>query len=195
MAKTDIDSAQKSTKGTLSTTQNQANQNLNPASSGYQNFAATGGITPQQQQLTRVQAQQGVAGLYDSMKQNLDRQKAIQGGYSPGFGANEAQLARQGSASASNAVNSADLGLLQQIQQGKLAGLGGLTNIGGLYQGQVPQELGIQAQLAEAKPSWWQNIQGGLGAIGGIGKSLGGILAGAGSGGLSGALTGSGAGS
>lgn len=179
MAKTDIDSAQSTNKATLNTTQTQANNTLNPAITGYSNFAQTGGVTPQQQQQTLSQTQGTNAGIFDALKQNLSRQKAVQGGYSPGFGANEASLGRQASSAANSATTNANLGLLQQIQQGKLAGLGGLSNIGSLYQSQIPQFTQQQDQLAVAKPSWYQNIEGGLGAIGGIGKGIAGLIAGA----------------
>lgn len=178
MAKSDISTAQTGTKQALGTSQQQGSQYLNQAGAGYGNFAATGGITPGQQQLTREQAQGDVSSIYGSLKQNLERQKAVQGGYSPGFGANEAQLGRQGSAAAANAVNSANLGLDQQIQQGKLAGLQGLQGIGGLYQGQVPGLLNTQAGLAVAKPSWQQEIGSTLGIAGDIGSAISGAFPG-----------------
>ena len=179
MAKSDIDTAQSAVQKQTGSNVTNANANLGPASQGYQNFASTGGITPGQQQLTRQQAQGNVSSIYDALNQNLSRQKAIQGGYSPGFGANEAQLARGASAASSNAVNSANLGLQQQITQNQLQGLGGLTSIGGLYQGQIPQLLNTTAQLAAAKPSWQQDVAGAEGVISGganILKSLGGLF-------------------
>ena len=168
MAKSDINTAENEVKSNISSNTNNAAQNLNPASDLYKNFAATGGVSPQQQQLTQKAAQGNVSSLYDSLNKNLQQRNAIQGGYSPGFGANEQQLARQGASASSGAVNQANLGLDQLIQQGKLAGAGGLASIGSLYQGQIPQLLGTQSQLAEAKPSWEQELSGGLGAIGGL---------------------------
>jgi hypothetical protein len=168
VAKSDISTAQSNVSSNLGTTKTLAGQNLAPATAGYQNFATTGGISPQQQNLTEQQAQGTASSLYDAMNQNLDRQKAIQGGYSPGYGTNEAQLGRQGSAAASGAVNQANLGILQQIQQGKLQGLGGLAGIGSEYQSQVPQLLSIGSQLAQAKPSWQQELSSGTQAITGM---------------------------
>jgi hypothetical protein len=175
MAKSDISQAQAATTGAIGTAQQQAAGILGQAVPGYSAFAQTGGISPQQQALTRQQAQQSVAGITQAMQQNLARQKAIQGGYSPGFAAGEANIARQGGAAAGEAVNAANLGLLQQIQQGRLAGLGGLAGIGGEYLGQIPSLLGTQAQLAEAKPSWQQLWGTGAGVVGDIGSALAGI--------------------
>jgi hypothetical protein len=175
MAKSDIGQAQTATTGALGTAEQRAAGILAPAVSGYGTFAQTGGISPTQQALTRQQAQQSVAGITQAMQQNLARQRAIQGGYSPGFAAGEANIARQGGAAAGQAVNQANLGLLQQIQQGQLAGLGGLAGIGGEYLGQIPSLLGTKAQLAAAKPGWMDLAQQGVQLGGDVGSALAGI--------------------
>lgn len=178
VAKSDISQAQTTTRGALESGQRLAGQNLTPATAGYSNFATTGGVTPGEQALTKKAAQSNVSSIFGALKANLERQKAIQGGYSPGFGANERALGREAGITSSNAVNQADLGLLEMIRQGKLAGLGGLTNIGGLYQGQVPQLLGIGSNLAQAKPGWMDMLKQGLGLAGDIGSAISGAFPG-----------------
>jgi len=165
MAKSDISAASTRTNQALQTAENLGSQYGGLAGTGYGTFAQTGGVTGAEQAQTRSMAQKNVGAIYGAMQKNLARQKAIQGGYSPGYGAGSAQLARQGSAAASDAVTGANLGLLQQIRQGQLAGLGGLSGLAGMYQGQVPELLGTQAKLAMAKPAWWQSMIGGEQAI------------------------------
>lgn len=175
MAKSDISSAQSATGGALSTAESQGTALTNTVVPGLTNFAQTGGISPEQSALTRQQAQGTVSSIYSSMQNNLNRQRAIQGGYSPGYGANSAQLARQGSASASNAVNQANLGLLQQQTQNQLAGLGGLSNLASMYEGQVPSLLNVESGLAQAKPSWMDLASQGMGLLGTAGSAVAGV--------------------
>ena len=168
MAKADIGRAQTSTKQVLGTAQQGLQQYATPAGQGYGDFATTGGVTPQQQALTRQRTQRGVSSLYDAMQQNLQRKKRVQGGYSPGYGANQRALGRDTAAATGAAVGDTELGLLQQIREGRLAGLGGLTNLAGLYGGMIPSVLGIQGKLAQAKPGWMDMMQQGLGLAGDV---------------------------
>jgi hypothetical protein len=162
---------------------NQQNQFANQAGAGYADFATTGGITPEQQQLTREQTASGIGSLYSSLKQNLQQRQRTQGGYSPGYGANERSLGRDTAAATGGAVNNANLGLLQQIQQGKLAGLGGQTSLANLYGGQVPALLGIGERSQAAKPGFLQEA----GAVEGLASPIfGGISGATGGGGFGG---------
>lgn len=175
-SKTSINQTQQATKGALNTAQQQGGQYNTAAGTGYQNFATTGGVTPQQQNLTRQQAAAGIGSLYGDEQRQLQKQKAVQGGYAPGYAANMEQANRSMANAAGGAINQANLGLIQQQQQGQLAGLGGLSNIGALYQGQVPQLLGTQANLAAVKPGLEQEISGWTGLVGQIGQSAAGAF-------------------
>jgi len=175
MAKSDISAASTKTNQALQTAENLGAQYGGQAGAGYGTFAQTGGVTGAEQAQTRSMAQKNVGAIYSAMQKNLARQKAIQGGYSPGYGASSAQLARQGSAAASDAVTGANLGLLQQVRQGQLAGLSGLSGLAGMYQGQVPDLLGIGAKLAIAKPSWAQDLYSGEQAIEPIASAIAGV--------------------
>ena len=161
MAKSDISQASSLTKSAVNTAEGKGADYLGLAGTGYKDFAQTGGISPQQQQLTRQMAQGNIAGLYDRLKQNLIRRQSIQGGYSPGMGANMRSLGRETSAASSDAVNQTNLGLLELIRQGKLQGLGGLAGIGSEYLSQIPSLLGIGGKLATAKPGWMDLAQQG----------------------------------
>lgn len=174
MAKSDISSAQRTTKGALNTASNVGGGFASEAGGTYRDFANTGGVTAGQQAETRKQAQGNVASIFDSLKQNLARRKAIQGGYSPGYGANEATLGREASAASSSAVNQANLGLLEMIRQGRLAGAGGLAGLSSEYLSQVPQLSGILGKLAVSKPSWMDQLQQGVEIGGDIGSAIAG---------------------
>ena len=127
-------------------------QYAGPAGIGYQNFANTGGVTPAMTRGVQSQLASGLGGLYSNLDTSLAQQKAAQGGYSPGYGANIARLGRQAAAQTGQAINAADLGLDQLRIQGQLAGLGGLRDLSGMYAGQVTPALGTEAYTAAATP-------------------------------------------
>lgn len=161
----------------------------------YQDFAKTGGFSPSDISNIRARATSPTRGIYEQMQQGLQRQRALQGGYSPGFATASARLARQGSQQISDINRSTEADIAQMRQQGRLAGLGGATSLygttpamastfgnqvlqstGQLGQGvgnemQLPmQAAGIQAQQAQLPGKTqqaFQNILGGAGAVAG----------------------------
>ena len=175
MAKSDINTAQETTKKSLQDATNVGGRYLGQAGTGYGEFAQTGGVSAGEMAATRQQAQGNVSSLYDSLKRNLERRKAIQGGYSPGFGAEEATLGREASAGMRSAVNEANLGLLQQQREGRLAGLGGLAGVGGEYLSQIPSLQAIRAKLSVAKPGWMELGKEGVDLFGSIGAAAAGV--------------------
>jgi len=96
---------------------------------GYEEFAKTGGFTPGESENFLRRATAPTAAIYGANKDELSRQKALQGGYSPGFGASEARLTRQAGIAGSEASLTGNLELNKQIREGKLEGLGGMERI------------------------------------------------------------------
>lgn len=96
---------------------------------GYQNFSQTGGFSPQDIQDLRARAISPTRAVYANAQSNIDRQRSLQGGYSPNYTAATANLSRGLSNSISDANVNANASIAQAVQQGKLAGLGGMTNI------------------------------------------------------------------
>ena len=139
------------------------------AAPGYQAFAATGGVSPQEEQLTRQEVASGIGAQTSAARQQLEQQRRIQGGYSPGYGASQRALTRDLGAMTGQQIGAGELGLLQQRRQGQLAGMGGLTNLAGLYGYQIPQMYGISERAAEATPSALDYI----GAIGDLAGQFG----------------------
>ena len=132
---------------------------------GLSEFAGTGGVSPEEAALTREQTSSGISSLYDQLKQHLQNRSRIQGGYSPGSGAQEARLGRQSAQDVASGITGANLGLLQQKRQGRLAGLGGLQDLLSQYLGQVPGLLGERAKFSQ-RPGWASDLLTGLEAAG-----------------------------
>ena len=98
-----------------------------PQRAGYQEFANTGGYSPQDIQDLRARAISPTRAVYANAQSNIDRQRALQGGYSPNYTAASAKLSRDLSSSISDANVNANASIADSIRQGKLAGLGGLN--------------------------------------------------------------------
>jgi len=141
---------------------------LDPTNIGnqYQEMANTGGYNEQDKSNIRSRALSPTRAVYANAQQNVNRQRALQGGYSPGFGALQARMAREQSQGMSDASTNAEAGISEMVQKGRLAGLQGMSN---LY------------QTDQTAPSDYQRK---LGSIGGtaslIGNIGGSIMAGAG---------------
>lgn len=114
--------------------QNQASQfNLNPADranvqgamSRYQNFADTGGFTPQNIQDIRARAIAPTRAAYQQGINQVNRSQALSG--ASNAPAAIARMSREQAQGASDASVNANASIAQAIQQGKLAGTQGLA--------------------------------------------------------------------
>jgi len=95
---------------------------------GFQNFAQTGGFSPEDLQNIRNRATSGIRSAYSSAQDNIERQRRLQNGYSPNYTAAQAKMARDESQSIADANTNANAAIAQMVQQGKLYGLTGLSN-------------------------------------------------------------------
>lgn len=103
---------------------------IGPALAGYTDFSKTGGFTPQGIEDIRARDIAPTRAIYENAQNDLIRQKELQGGYFPGYATAQARLARQMSNQIGDINTNANAGIAQMIQQGRLAGLGGLQGIG-----------------------------------------------------------------
>jgi len=101
------------------------------AITGYQDFANTGGYSGQDIQELRARGISPIRAAYGNSMMQLDRQRSLQGGYSPNYTAAAAQAQREMPQQLADATTTVNAQLADAIRQGKLAGLGGLTGIGG----------------------------------------------------------------
>lgn len=134
---------------------------------GFQQFAQTGGFSPEDLANIRARAVSPVRATYANAQREVNRQRAIQGGYSPGFGVLQARMAREQGQTTSDAATNAEAGIAEMVQKGKLAGLQGMAGTegsgggGGAGMDNLPQEL-----VPEQKKGFWGKLWGGLKKVG-----------------------------
>lgn len=151
--------------------------------SGFQDFAKTGGFSAADLANIRARAVSPVRAIYARAQENVNRQRSLQGGYSPGFGVLQARMAREQGQGVSDAATNAEAAIAEMVQQGKLAGLQGMagtegrtsgsTTSGGSSGGGGGGGKGSLANLPtalvpEQKKSWWQKLGSGLKKVGQI---------------------------
>lgn len=145
---------------------------------GYKNFlqtAQSGGYTPQETADVRARGISPIRSIYSSANRDVDRQRSLQGGYSPNFAATKAKMAREMSDTIANKTTDVNATLAQNIAQNRLSAVpNALHGMQGLY-GTTPalaSTFGNQAlQGAHLQNQITQgNRQNNLHAIGQIGR-------------------------
>lgn len=157
---------------------------------GFQQFAQTGGFSPEDLSNIRARALSPMRAVYANAQRNVNRQRALQGGYSPGFGVLQSRMAREQSQGVSDAATNAEASIAEMVQKGKLAGLQGMAGTEGSGGGgggggggteALPQEL-----VPEKKKGFWGKLGSGLKKVGQIALP---VAAGALTGGIGAAAT------
>lgn len=166
-------------------------------------LAETGGYTPEGAAALRSRALSPTRAIYANAQRNIDRQSALQGGYSPGRGILQARMAREQGQALGDASMGVEAQLAQQIAEGKRAGLAGAASLFGTTPGmsnmfgnqvlastgllgdQIGREYGLASSImghnvnAAQLPGRTQSILGNIGAgariAAGIIPGLGGI--------------------
>lgn len=95
----------------------------------YQNFADTGGYSSQDLSNIRARSVSPIRSAYTGAMRDMDRQRSLQGGYSPNYMAARARMARESSAALADANTNVEASIAQMIQQGRLQGLSGMGNM------------------------------------------------------------------
>lgn len=95
---------------------------------GYEEFATTGGWTPEREAMTRARATSGIPSTYEAMKRGIAQGNRVQGGSGPGDFARARVLARDQAASATEASRNAELGIMEAINAGRQYGITGRAN-------------------------------------------------------------------
>lgn len=107
----------------------------------YDEFAQTGGYTPEAIANIKAQAISPIGSYATGTRDELARRTAAQGGYAPGFDAANRALQRDTSRQIADTSLNANIALQDRINQGRLAGVGGLTgaeqNLQGLRTGNI----------------------------------------------------------
>ena len=93
----------------------------------YDDFANTGGYTEADKGNIKARALAPVGALAESARQELERRRAVQGGYAPGFDAASNRLRRDAARGAVDASLNANLEVKDRVNANKFAGAQGLT--------------------------------------------------------------------
>jgi len=93
---------------------------------GYGDFAKTGGLSPEDIGNIRSRSNAGISSTFTNLRDNLQRGAARQGGFAPGYGATMAKFGRDEAQANADTSRDTELGIKQAVNQGKLAGLGGM---------------------------------------------------------------------
>lgn len=141
---------------------------------GFQQFAQTGGFSPDDLSNIRARALSPVRAVYANAQREVNRQRSIQGGYSPGFGTLQARMAREKGQEISDQSIGTEAEIAKLVQSGKLAGLQGMAGTEGTTGGSSSgggagdEAAQQQALVPEKKKGFWGKLFGGLKKVGQI---------------------------
>lgn len=88
------------------------------------NLSQTGGYTPQGIADIRARDISPTRGIYANAQQNVERQRALGGGYSPNFNASQAQMARDESNQVAGIDTAANAGIAQNVAANEISASG-----------------------------------------------------------------------
>lgn len=104
-------------------------------------LSTTGGYTPEGIAAIRSRGLSPIRSVYANAERNLNRNKSLQGGYSPNYGAVLAKMAREQSAATAAATTNVEAGIAQNVAQNRL-------NAAPLYSGLAERETGAMSDIA-----------------------------------------------
>lgn len=110
---------------------------LDRALPGYEELAKTGGYSDADRANIRSRGAETGSAIFGNLRNEMARRGAVTGGYNPGGSASMARLAREQGIAAGKGARDTELGISESARQGKLAGLGGMKEIGSLGYGGV----------------------------------------------------------
>jgi hypothetical protein len=102
----------------------------------YAEFNKTGGVSDADKTNLRSRGTSVIPSFYSRMNDEGDRMASVQGGYNPGGMAMKARLARQQAGASQDAARDTELGISDQVRQGRQWGAQGMTGSEDAYQGQ-----------------------------------------------------------
>ena len=161
------------------------------AFAGFSKFAETGGFSPEDLANIRSRAVSPVQAVYANAQREVNRQRSLQGGYSPGFGVLQERMQRNMGQGISDQSIAAESDIAKLVQSGKLSGLQGMADTeartaGGGSSGGGGEDNMPSALVPEKKKGFWGKLGSGLKKVGQIALP---VAAGALTGGLAAPLT------
>jgi hypothetical protein len=85
----------------------------------FEEFGKTGGLSDTDRANIRSRATSTIPAYYQQMQDESNRSRAVQGGYGPGAAALSGRMARQQAAAGADASRNAELGIMDQVNQGR----------------------------------------------------------------------------
>ncbi len=97
--------------------------------SGLQEFGVTGGFSPSEMESMRARDIAPIRSIFDTGMRGLQRQKVLQGGYSPNFGAASARMARDMSSAIGERTTAVNANLAEMKNRNRLSALNTLAGV------------------------------------------------------------------
>lgn len=88
------------------------------------NLATTGGLSPEDEANLRARGVSPIRAAYSTAMRNTDRQRGLQGGYSPNYGAVQAKMAREQSEQLAQGNTNVEAMIAELRQRGRLGAAG-----------------------------------------------------------------------
>jgi hypothetical protein len=124
---------------------------MREAAPGYSEFARTGGYSPTDIQELRARGVSPIRSAYGNTMMELNRARVLGGsGGAPNYIAAASKAQREMPGQMADAMTGVNAQLAQDIRQGRLAGLSGLTGIGSTMGGLASQDAGRMLQAGMA---------------------------------------------
>lgn len=102
------------------------------------NMAQTGGLSEGDKANLRARAISPIRAIYENSLRNVDRQRSLQGGYSPGYTTAMGRFNREMGQGTSDATTNAEAAIAELVQKGKLGGLGAWgSGLSGMTSGEL----------------------------------------------------------
>lgn len=127
-------------KYTPQMTQYNASPDYTSAMQNLTGLSQSGGYNPDELANLRERAISPIRSIYAGANREVDRNRALQGGYSPNYNATKAKMAREQSSSIADQMTNVNAGIAQNVAQNRLGVAPQLANI-------AQQESGLQNQM------------------------------------------------
>jgi hypothetical protein len=102
-------------------TQYSRSADVGSALSNLKDLSETGGYSTQGIADLRARGISPIRSIYGTAQRNLDRSRALSGGYSPNYGAVSAKMARDEASSIGNAISNVNAGIAQNVASNRLS--------------------------------------------------------------------------
>jgi len=135
--------------GNLEGRYNTLSGGLDRALPGYEEFAKTGGISDADRSNIRSRGAETGSAIFGNLRNEMARRGAVTGGYNPGGSASMARLAREQGIAAGKSARDTELDISDRVRSGRMAGLGGMKEIGSMGYGGISDIANTRQRILE----------------------------------------------